>query len=162
RACVVRALQHSRRRGRARPGPAQGPGGARLMSDLREIYGELILEHAKRPRNFRKIEGEVRKAEGLNPLCGDRVKVYLQMEGEVVKDGSFGGSGCAIATASASLMTESLKGKTRAEVVALFDSFRDLVTGAEPQPPAASRLGKLMALSGVCAYPVRVKCATLA
>lgn len=131
------------------------------MSDLRDLYQELILDHNKRPRNFKKLEEANRTAEGYNPLCGDKVKVYARLEDGRVKDVSFEGSGCAISKASASVMTESLKGKTVAEVEALFKRFRDLVTGKDPSAPEAD-LGKLVVFSGVCEFPTRVKCATLA
>jgi nitrogen fixation NifU-like protein len=129
------------------------------MSDLRDLYQELILDHNKRPRNFKKLEDANRTAEGYNPLCGDKVKIYARLEDGRVKDVSFEGSGCAISKASASVMTESLKGKTVAEVEALFKRFRDLVTGKEP---SEADLGKLVVFSGVCEFPTRVKCATLA
>ncbi len=132
------------------------------MSDLRDLYQELILDHNKRPRNFRKLEGANRSAEGYNPLCGDRVTVYLKFEDGVVKDVSFDGSGCAISKASASVMTESLKGKTLAEAKALFEKFHKLVTGKSHDAPGSPDLGKLVVFSGVCDYPARVKCATLA
>jgi nitrogen fixation NifU-like protein len=131
------------------------------MSDLRDLYQELILDHNKRPRNFKKLEDANRSAEGYNPLCGDKVKIYARLEDGRVKDVSFEGSGCAISKASASVMTESLKGKTVAEVEALFRRFRDLVTGKESGAPV-SDLGKLVVFSGVCEFPTRVKCATLA
>jgi nitrogen fixation NifU-like protein len=131
------------------------------MSDLRDLYQELILDHNKRPRNFKKLEDANRSAEGYNPLCGDKVKIYARLEDGRVKDVSFEGSGCAISKASASVMTESLKGKTVAEVEALFKRFRDLVTGKELGAPEAD-LGKLVVFSGVCEFPTRVKCATLA
>ncbi len=130
------------------------------MSDLRELYQEVILDHYKKPRNFRTLEG-ARHVEGYNPLCGDKVTVYVQLEGDVVRDVSFQGSGCAISTASASMMTESLKGKTRAEAEALFQSFHALLTGKTPADDG-SKLGKLEVFSGVREFPVRVKCATLA
>jgi nitrogen fixation NifU-like protein len=131
------------------------------MSDLRELYQEVILDHQKRPRNFRKLEGANRKVEGYNPLCGDKITVYLRMENDVVKDISFQGSGCAISTASASMMTESLKGKTKEEAEKLFESFRDLIMGHD-RNGAAAPLGKLAVFSGVRDFPVRVKCASLA
>lgn len=130
------------------------------MSELRELYQEVILDHHKKPRNFRKLEGECRQIEGYNPLCGDKFTVFLKVDGEVIRDVSFQGSGCAISTASASLMTESLKGKTKAEAEAIFHSFHHLVTGAS-QPDDAP-LGKLAVFAGVREFPVRVKCATLA
>ena len=132
------------------------------MSDVGQLYQEVILDHYKRPRNFRKLDGASRNAEGYNPLCGDKVRVYVKLEDGIVSDISFQGSGCAISTASASMMTTSLKGKTLAEAEALFASFRRLVTG---QPDAALdrvELGKLAAFSGISEFPIRVKCATLA
>ncbi len=130
------------------------------MSDLRELYQELILDHHRRPRNFRRLENANRRAEGFNPLCGDRIHLYLRIEDGIVKDAGFEGSGCAISTASASMMTESLKEKTEAEVEELFRKFHDLVTGKSAADPES--LGKLAVFSGVREYPVRVKCATLA
>ncbi len=130
------------------------------MSDLRELYQELILDHHRRPRNFRRLENANRRAEGFNPLCGDRIHLYLRIEDGIVKDAGFEGSGCAISTASASMMTESLKEKTEAEVEELFGKFHDLVTGKSAADPES--LGKLAVFSGVREYPVRVKCATLA
>jgi nitrogen fixation protein NifU and related proteins len=129
------------------------------MSDLRDLYQETILDHNKRPRNFKKLEGANRIADGYNPLCGDKVKVYLRVEDGRVKDLSFEGSGCAISKASASVMTESLKGKTVEEAEAVFKRFRDLVTGKSAD---GDDLGKLVVFSGVCEFPTRVKCATLA
>ena len=131
------------------------------MSDLRELYQEVILDHHKKPRNFRPLEG-ARHVEGYNPLCGDKVTVYVKLDGDVVRDVSFQGTGCAISTASASLMTEALKGKTRAEAEALFHTFHDLITGKVDPEEEADRLGKLAAFGGVREFPVRVKCATLA
>jgi nitrogen fixation NifU-like protein len=101
------------------------------VTDLQDLYQELILDHGSRPRNLKKLAGANHTAEGYNPLCGDKVKVYVNLDGEVVKDISFEGAGCAISTASASIMTETLKGKTRAEADALFEMFHDLVTGQE-------------------------------
>ena len=132
------------------------------MSDLRDLYQEVILDHYKRPRNFRRIEAGARHVEGHNPLCGDRVTVYVQFEGGVVKDVSFEGSGCAISTASASLMTESLKGKTAAEAEELFTRFHELVTGDPEESPDTEGLGKLAVFAGVREFPMRVKCASLA
>lgn len=129
------------------------------MSDLQDLYQELILDHGRRPRNFRALE-DARSSEGYNPLCGDKVKVYVKMDGDVVKDISFEGAGCAISTASASIMTETLKGKTRAEAEELFQTFHDLVTGQKAQLDAPE-LGKLEVFSGVSEFPIRVKCATL-
>ncbi|HEY7389086.1 MAG TPA: SUF system NifU family Fe-S cluster assembly protein [Bryobacteraceae bacterium] len=124
-----------------------------------DLYQETILDHSKRPRNRHSLPDADRKAEGYNPLCGDRLKLYLKMEGDVVKDASFEGAGCAISTASASLMTESLKGKTREEAMKLVDKFHDLLT---TDTPASRDLGKLVVFCGVREYPARVKCATLA
>ncbi len=132
------------------------------MSDLSELYRELILDHNKSPRNRRRLEGADRSAEGYNPLCGDRVTIFVNVEDDVVREVTFEGTGCAISTASASLMTESLEGKTLGEAKALFDDFHDMVTGEpceESKPPS---LGKLAVFSGVRQYPARVKCATLA
>jgi nitrogen fixation NifU-like protein len=131
------------------------------MDNLGNLYQEVILDHSRRPRNFRKLEGASRKADGYNPLCGDRVTIYLSMDGDVVKDASFQGSGCAISTSSASILTESMKGKTRAEAEALFETFHDLVTGERNPKPDAPELGKLAVFSGVSEFPARVKCATL-
>jgi len=129
------------------------------MSDLRELYQQVILDHHKRPRNFHKLAHANRTAEGFNPLCGDKIDLYLEVEDGVVKDIGFEGSGCAISTASASMMTESLKGKTEDEARALFERFHELVTGNGAQDVA--KLGKLAVFSGVRDYPVRVKCAVL-
>ncbi|HKC12857.1 MAG TPA: SUF system NifU family Fe-S cluster assembly protein [Vicinamibacteria bacterium] len=130
------------------------------MNELRELYQEVILDHSKRPRNFREIEGASGKAEGFNPLCGDKATVYVRLEGDVVKDVSFKGAGCSISTASASMMTEALKGKTRAEAEALFDRFHALITRGRSE--GGPDLGKLAVFSGVGEFPVRVKCASLA
>jgi nitrogen fixation protein NifU and related proteins len=124
-----------------------------------DLYQETILDHSKRPRNHHPLADADRKAEGYNPLCGDKLKLYLKLDGEVVRDASFEGSGCAISTASASLMTESLKGKTREEAMKLVDKFHDLLT---TDTPASRDLGKLVVFCGVREYPARVKCATLA
>lgn len=135
------------------------------MADLRDLYQEVILDHHRKPRNFRKIEDANRQADGYNPLCGDKLSVYMRVEDGVVKDISFVGMGCAISTASASMMTESLKGKTEVEAWAIFDKFHDLVTNrsdSNPDPATTDGLGKLAVFSGVREYPVRVKCATLA
>jgi len=130
------------------------------MTDLQDLYQELILDHGRRPRNFRPLDGATRSAEGYNPLCGDKVKIYVRMDGDIVKDISFEGAGCAISTASASIMTETLKGKTRAEAEELFQTFHDLVTGRQAQLDGPE-LGKLAVFSGVSEFPIRVKCATL-
>ena len=129
--------------------------------DLRELYQEVILDHNKRPRNFRVPDPVNRRAEGYNPLCGDKITVFLYVEGDVIKDLGFQGTGCAISKASASLMTDALKGKTVAQADALFEKFHSLVTG--PATEAESdELGKLAVLGGVREYPMRVKCASLA
>ena len=132
------------------------------MSDVGQLYQEVILDHYKRPRNFRKLDGASRNAEGYNPLCGDKVTVYVKLEDGVVRDISFQGSGCAISTASASMMTTSLKGKTVAEAEVLFQSFRLLVTGQPDTALDRVELGKLAVFSGISEFPIRVKCATLA
>jgi nitrogen fixation NifU-like protein len=132
------------------------------MSDLRELYQEVILDHHRKPRNFRKLEQANRQADGFNPLCGDKVSVYLRVENGIVREACFIGTGCAISTASASMMTESLKGKTEAEVELLFKRFHELVTGQLKPDADLSELGKLAVFSGVREYPVRVKCASLA
>jgi nitrogen fixation NifU-like protein len=132
------------------------------MSDLRELYQELIIDHSKRPRNFKVLEAANRKLEGYNPLCGDKITVFLELEHERVKNVSFQGSGCAISTASASVMTESVKGKTLAEAEALFEIFHQMVTGKPPDAENAPELGKLAVFSGVSEFPARVKCASLA
>ncbi len=124
-----------------------------------DLYQEIIIDHSKRPRNFHDMEDANRKAEGYNPLCGDKLKLYLRIEGDMVKDASFVGAGCAISTASASLMTESLKGKSRAEALKLLDRFHELLT---TDSPVSQELGKLVVFCGVRDYPARVKCATLA
>jgi nitrogen fixation NifU-like protein len=131
------------------------------MSDLSELYQEVILDHNRSPRNHGRPEGANRESEGYNPLCGDRLTVYLRMSGDRVEDVGFQGAGCAISQASASVMTTVLKGKTRAEVEALVDRFQKLVTGKlEPGAPVED-LGDSIAMAGVCQFPSRVKCATL-
>jgi nitrogen fixation protein NifU and related proteins len=132
------------------------------MSDLRELYQELIIDHSKRPRNFKVLERANRKLEGYNPLCGDKITLFLELEHDRVQNVSFQGSGCAISTASASVMTESVKGKTLAEAEALFDVFHQMVMGKPPAAGNAPELGKLAVFSGVSEFPARVKCATLA
>ena len=131
------------------------------MADLRDLYQEVILEHSKQPRNYRELGDANHKAEGYNPLCGDHFTVYLKMDGEKIQDVSFQGSGCAISKASASMMTQSVKGKTLAEAEKIFERFHKLVTGAEHNGNQ-EELGKLAVFSGVSEFPVRVKCATLA
>jgi nitrogen fixation protein NifU and related proteins len=134
------------------------------MMDLRELYQDIILDHGRHPRNKRAIADPSHFAHGNNPLCGDKVTIYLKLEGERIADVSFEGRGCAISTAAASLMTEILKGKTTAEADALFRAFHGKVTSGEaPMPPEGleDELDRLEPLTGVKAYPVRVKCATL-
>jgi len=132
------------------------------MPDLRELYQQVILDHHKKPRNFRKLEKANKQADGYNPLCGDKVSVYLEVEDGIIRDAGFIGTGCAISTASASMMTEILKGKSLSEAELLFDRFHKLVTGNGSADLDTSALGKLAVFSGVREYPVRVKCASLA
>ena len=136
-----------------------------MTFDLRELYQEVILDHAKQPRNFGHPPGCNRQAKGHNPLCGDRLTVYLTIEGGVVTDAAFDGAGCAISMASASLMTEMVKNKTEAEAHSLFKVFHAMVAGDQAENPEnpgdGADLGKLTVFSGVREYPVRVKCATL-
>ena len=130
------------------------------MSDLRELYQEVILDHNKRPRNFRTIEHPTRTARGHNPLCGDRLTLYLTLDGDVIRDASFQGQGCAISKASASLMTDAIKGKTVAEARNLFEHFHAMITS--DTDTVAEDLGKLSVFSGVREFPTRIKCASLA
>jgi nitrogen fixation NifU-like protein len=130
------------------------------MSDLNDLYQEVILDHNRRPRNFHALADPSHTAEGYNPLCGDRLTLYLKLDAGVVTDVSFEGAGCAISKASASLMTDAVKGKTIGEAQALFDRFHRMVT-TPPEEPVED-LGKLSALAGVREFPVRVKCASLA
>lgn len=130
------------------------------MSELRELYQEVILEHSKKPRNFRVLDGANHKAEGFNPLCGDHFTVYLDVKDGAIHDVGFQGSGCAISKASASMMTQMLKGKTAAEAEDIFTRFHDLVTGHAGGD--GQDLGKLAVFAGVSEFPLRVKCATLA
>jgi nitrogen fixation NifU-like protein len=130
------------------------------MSELNELYQEVILDHNRRPHNFRVIESPTAKQEGYNPLCGDRLTLYVTVDNEVITDVAFQGSGCAISKASASLMTDALKGKTVAAARELFDRFHDMIT-SNPDTPADD-LGKLSVLAGVREFPTRVKCASLA
>ena len=131
------------------------------MQNLRELYQQVILDHNKNPRNFRRMEKPDGFAHGNNPLCGDQIDVYLKLSDGVVEDVSFDGNGCAICTSSASMMTTALKGKTEEEARALFESFHHALTDDEAHPEDVP-LGKLEVLKGVKDYPVRVKCATLA
>ncbi len=130
------------------------------MSGLSELYQNVILEHNRSPRNYRALADADRMAQGSNPLCGDQVTVWLRLDGDVIKEATFQGSGCAISKASASLMTGAVIGKTRAEAEALFARFQRLVTG-KLDPSDAETLGKLAVFSGVSAFPIRVKCASL-
>ncbi|HEX6974840.1 MAG TPA: SUF system NifU family Fe-S cluster assembly protein [Vicinamibacterales bacterium] len=130
------------------------------MSDLSDLYQEVILDHNKRPRNFHAIERPSHTAEGYNPLCGDRLNLFVKVEGNVIADVGFQGSGCAISKASASLMTDAVKGHTVEEARALFERFHRMVT-TPPDVPVED-MGKLSVLSGVREFPVRVKCASLA
>ena len=131
------------------------------MSDLNELYQETILEHNKNPRNFREIEDADREALGNNPLCGDALRVYVKMDGDTVTDVAFKGSGCAISKASASMMTQTVKGKTREEAEQIFDEFHRMVTGDLDIETDENRLGKLKLFAGVLEFPARVKCASL-
>jgi nitrogen fixation NifU-like protein len=133
-----------------------------MNAELKELYQQVILDHNKSPRNFRKIENATQYAEGYNPLCGDRIDIYLIVEDGIIKDISFKGEGCAISKASASLMTSTLKGMKISEAEKLFDKFHDLVTGKQEDNLDNSDLGKLVVFSGVQEFPVRVKCASLA
>ena len=141
------------------------------MSELTDLYQEVILDHKRRPHNFRAIDAASAKQEGYNPLCGDRLTLYLTLDGEVIKDAAFQGSGCAISKASASLMTDAVKGKTVAEARALFDAFHAMITSDPTMPlpdlsaeaqSAKVDLGKLSVFAGVREYPTRIKCASLA
>lgn len=128
--------------------------------DLKSLYQDLIIDHNRSPRNFRKIDGATHESEGFNPLCGDKLHLYLTMDGDRIEDIAFEGAGCAISIAAASLMTENLLGKTEPEARALFERVHALLTG-DVEPGEEAALGKLAALSGVKAYPTRVKCASL-
>jgi nitrogen fixation NifU-like protein len=130
------------------------------MSDLRELYQQVILDHNRNPRNFHELPAATRKVEGYNPLCGDHYTIYLDLDGETIRDVAFVGSGCAISKASASVMSSTVKGKSRDEANALFERFHRLVTGDSSL--SADELGKLAAFSGVSEFPARVKCASLA
>lgn len=129
------------------------------MSELRDLYQEIILDHGRRPRNLRSLPEPARAVKGFNPLCGDQLTVYVDVGEDRVRDVCFEGSGCAISTASASIMTEVLKGKSTAEAEALFERFHALVTGREKSDDT---LGKLEVFAGVAEFPARVKCASLA
>lgn len=131
------------------------------MSDLRELYQALIIDHGRQPRNFKKLDGANHVKEGFNPLCGDRLTVYLLVENDCIVDASFQGSGCAISMASASLMTEALKGQTVKKAHQIFEEFHQVIVGKGDEH-ALEKLGKLAVLQGVSEFPSRVKCATLA
>ena len=131
------------------------------MSELSELYKQVILDHNKKPRNFHKLENANRTAEGYNPLCGDHLNVYLHVEDDQVKDVSFEGSGCAISKASASMMTQAVKGKTKQEAEELFNEFHCMATGELDEESEPNHLGKLTIFAGVRDFPARVKCATL-
>ncbi|MDD5580785.1 MAG: SUF system NifU family Fe-S cluster assembly protein [Methylobacter sp.] len=132
-----------------------------MFDDLRDLYQEVIFDHNRNPRNFRIMENADRQVEGFNPLCGDRLTLFLKMDGNVIADASFQGSGCAISTASVSLMTEIVKGKTEQEAEELFKIFHEMTTGKDEEINLEA-VGKLAVLAGVREYPARVKCATLA
>ena len=131
------------------------------MNDLRELYQQVILDHNKHPRNFGELDGADRHADGYNPLCGDRLALYMNLDSNVITEVSFVGSGCAISKASASLMTDAVKGKTLAEARRLFDEFHSMITSSET-PANLELLGKLAVFTGVRDYPTRIKCASLA
>ncbi len=131
------------------------------MSELNDLYQEVILDHNKNPRNFREITTANYKADGNNPLCGDALRVYVEMEGDLVKDVAFKGSGCAISKASASMMTQVVKGKTKAEAETIFDEFHRMVLGELDEEADENNLGKLKIFAGVREFPARVKCASL-
>ncbi|HEV7699694.1 MAG TPA: SUF system NifU family Fe-S cluster assembly protein [Pyrinomonadaceae bacterium] len=131
------------------------------MSDLNELYQETILEHNKNPRNFREIEDADQTADGNNPLCGDALRVYVKLDGDTVTDVAFKGSGCAISKASASMMTQAVKGRSREEAEELFNEFHGMVTGGIDPEAEETHLGRLTIFSGVLEFPARVKCASL-
>lgn len=131
------------------------------MSELSELYQQVILDHNKKPRNFHKLPNANRRAEGYNPLCGDQLNVYLEIDDDQVRDISFEGSGCAISKASASMMTQAVKGKSKPEAEQLFNEFHRMVTGELDEENEPNHLGKLKIFAGVREFPVRVKCATL-
>lgn len=131
------------------------------MSDLRELYQEVIIDHNRHPRNFYKMEDATQHIDGINPLCGDKITIYLKVVDNIIQEASFQGTGCAISIASASLMTDSLPGKTIQFVEAIFKKFHDFITAAD-KPTDTEELGKLNVLGGVREYPARIKCATLA
>ena len=130
------------------------------MANLEALYQEVILDHNRKPRNFREIENADRRIEGRNPLCGDEITLWVKLDGDRVSDVSFKGTGCAISKSSASLMTAAVKGKTIGETLALFDRFHEMITGKLPEDER-ERMGSLAALGGVSRFPIRVKCASL-
>jgi nitrogen fixation NifU-like protein len=132
-----------------------------LMSEVNDLYQEVILEHNKNPRNFREIPDADRTADGKNPLCGDALRVYVEMDGDTVKDVSFKGSGCAISKASASMMTQAVKGRSKHEAEVIFDEFHRMVLGEFDEDTEENHLGKLKIFAGVREFPARVKCASL-
>jgi nitrogen fixation protein NifU and related proteins len=131
------------------------------MSDLRELYQQVILDHNKNPRNFHEMPDASQRVDGYNPLCGDHYTIFLRLDGDTIREVSFTGSGCAISKASASVMSSTMKGKSKEEAGQLFDTFHRLVTG-DASSLSAAELGRLAAFSGVSEFPARVKCATLA
>jgi nitrogen fixation protein NifU and related proteins len=133
-----------------------------MSLDLRDLYQEVVIDHSRRPRNFRKLERPDRTAQGYNPLCGDEITLYVKFDGPLIQDIAFEGTGCAISKASASMMTASLKGKSRAEAEELFRQFHLLITEGPSESVKRESLGKLAALGGVSEFPARVKCASLA
>jgi nitrogen fixation NifU-like protein len=132
-----------------------------MSEELRDLYQEVVLDHGRKPRNFHKPEGANRRAEGVNPLCGDQITVHLKLAGDRIEDIGFEGAGCAISKASASMMTSAVKNRTRAEAEALFEQVHAMLTEG-PDKVDVERLGKISALSGVWEFPARVKCASLA
>jgi nitrogen fixation NifU-like protein len=133
-----------------------------MLDQIRDLYQEVVFDHNRNPRNFRVMEDANRRIEGFNPLCGDRITLYVKVNGGVIEDVSFQGSGCAISTASASLMTEIVRGQTEQEAEHLFELFHRITTGKDGDAVNLEEIGKLAVLAGVRAYPARVKCATLA
>jgi nitrogen fixation NifU-like protein len=133
-----------------------------MFDQIRDLYQEVVFDHNRHPRNFRVMDDATQTIEGHNPLCGDRITLYLKQADGRIEDVSFQGAGCAISTASASLMTEIVRGMTETEAEALFETFHRITTGRDDQTPPLEELGKLAVLAGVRAYPARVKCATLA
>jgi len=131
------------------------------MFDVEDLYQQVIVDHSRKPRNFHTLENANRKAEGYNPLCGDKLTIYMRVENGIIEDLAFEGSGCAISVASASLMTQLLKGRSEADAERIFNAFHEMVTGADQAAIDDRELGKLKVLAGVRRYPSRIKCATL-